>query len=317
MSITKKFSLLWAAATAVSLTACVVKDDGPGAKIDRSIPTNDQVAIKLPQGGNRTVGQLADFYVQTRNITTMFNGGSAWVLILIHTIVQYPVTSADANTYTWGPFDDGALASAEYKLDVTDNGNESYTWALSGRSKLDANAQFEMIIEGLADSSAGEAQGNGEFTIDFDAGKRVNPVDANPNDRGTVGVHYDLAARHLDLHIDSTTDAGAPVKGDYVYQEAADGSGEMGFGAQGDFGGGPALEAVLIHSRWLATGSGRADVAMDGGDTQTKVLASECWDTQFKRSFFAVLAGDPNGVFGAAEGNEASCAYSDAQMPGQ
>jgi hypothetical protein len=47
------------------------------------------------------------------------------------------------------------------------------------------------------------------------------------------------------------------------------------------------------------------------------VLASECWDGQFKRSFFAVLAGDNSGVFGAAEGSESSCAFSDADMPEQ
>jgi hypothetical protein len=310
MSITKKFLVT---AAALSLTACVRNDD-PSSKIDRAIPTSDQVSIKLPVSGNRTVGELAEFYVATRNITTTFNGGSAWVLILIHTIVQFPPTTVDANHYTWGPFSD-ALDPAEYKLDVIDNGNENYTWALSGRSKTQAGAGFEDVISGLADSAAGEDLGNGTFLIDFEAGRRVNPIDADPDARGQVAVHYDLAARQLDLHIMSTSEVGAPVEADYVYVEAEDGSGEMAFGVQGDMGGGPALEAALIHSRWLVSGEGRADVAMDGGDTQAKVLASECWDGSFRRSYFAVLAGDPNGAFGATEGAESSCVFDDAQMP--
>jgi len=315
MSITKKFLV---AATALSLSACLVKQDEPPAGIARAIPTADQVSIKLPTGTNRQIGQLAEFYVTTRGITQTFNGGTAWVLVLIHTIVQFPVTSVDGNVYTWGPGSD-ALDPADYRLDVTDNGDDTYAWALSGRSKTEANAQFEVVIDGFADSSAGEHLGNGNFTIDFDAGKRVNPIDADPSARGQVSVNYDLAAHHLDLHIMSTDDNGSPVVADYAYDETADGGGSMLFGVTGDMGGGPAAEQALIHSRWLSTGDGRADAALKGGDTEgpAGVLASECWDNQFKREFFAVLAGDSTGAFGASEGSEASCAFSDASMPNQ
>jgi hypothetical protein len=314
MSITKKFLV---AAAAISLTACVAKDEPPTA-IQKAIPRADQVSIKLPVNNERAIGQLAEFYVATRGITTTFNGSSAWVLVLIHTIVQFPVTTVDGDTYTWGPFSD-ALDPAEYQLVVTDNGDETYAWALSGRSKLDASAAFEEVISGLADSSPGENLGNGVFKIDFEAGRRINPIDADPEARGTVEVAYDLAARELALHIDSTDDNGLAVEADYAYAEGTDGSGAMVFGIQGDMGGGPELEAALIHSRWQATGDGRADVALKGGNTENPagVLASECWDGSFKRSFFAVLAGDSTGAFGAAEGSESSCAFSDASMPEQ
>lgn len=315
MSITKKFLV---AAAAVSLTACVARNDEPNQAIQRAIPTADQVSIKLPVNNERAIGQLAEFYVATRGITLTFNGGSAWVLVLIHTIVQFPATTIDGDTYTWGPFSD-ALDPAEYKLVVTDHGDETYTWALSGRSKLEAASDFEEVISGLADSSAGERQGNGTFKIDFDAGRRVNPIDADPEARGQVEVAYDLAAKQLALHIDSTDDNGNPVEANYAYEEKDDGSGAMVFGIEGDMGGGAELESALIHSRWLATGDGRADVALSGGNTENPagVLASECWNGQFRRSFFAVLAGDSTGAFGASEGDENSCVYSDVQMPEQ
>jgi hypothetical protein len=315
MSITKQF-LVAAAAISLTATACVQKDEPPAA-IARAIPTPDQVKIKLPDNGNRTIGDLAEFYVSTRNITRTLNGASAWVLILIHTIVQFPVTTVEDNVYTWGPFSD-ALDPAEYKLTVIDNGDNTYAYALAGRNKIDGT-DFEDVITGLADTNAGEDLGNGLFKLDFEAGRRVNPIDADPDARGTVEVVYDLADKAQVMHIQSTDDNGAPIEANYAYNEADDGGGEMVFGLEGDMGGGPEAEAVLIHSRWLGGGDGRADVAIKGGNTENPagVLASECWGSTFKRSFFAVLAGDSTGAFGAAEGDEASCAFADAKMPEQ
>lgn len=312
MTITRKFLV---ATAAISLTACVQQDEPPDA-IKRAIPTAEQVSIKLPTGSAREIGQLADWYVATRQITTAFNGGSAWVLVLIHTIVQFPVTSVDGDTYTWGPFGD-ALDPAEYKLDVRDVGDGTYEWELSGRSRTEPTAEFEVIISGLSDPRAGELQGNGKFLIDFDAGRRVNPIDADPEARGQVEVRYDLAARHLDLDITSTDDNGEPVLATYEYNEGADRSGDMLFELDGDFGGGAGVEHAVVRSRWLASGDGRADIALLGGDTENPagVLASECWDNFFKREFFGVLAGDSTGAFGAAEGSEADCAFAEADLP--
>jgi hypothetical protein len=306
---------LLVATAAMSLTACVKQDDPPDA-IRRAIPTADQVSIKLPTGGNREIGQLAEWYVATRAITTTFNGGTAWVLVLIHTIVQFPVTSVDGDTYTWGPFG-GALDPAEYKLDVRDVGDGTYEWRLSGRSRTQPGAEFEVIIAGASDPRAGELAGAGSFSIDFDAGRRVHPIDADPEARGQIDVRYDLAARHLELDITTTDAGGQPVLATYEYNEGADRSGDMVFELDGDMGGGPEIEHAVVRSRWLASGEGRADLALIGGDAANPggVLASECWNSFFRREYFAVLAGDSSGAFGASEGSEASCAFADADLP--
>ena len=295
-----KNSLL-AAATCLSLVACVKQDEAP-SDLKTALPTSDQVKINLPEGANRTVGQLADYYVITRNVTRDFNGGSAWVLILLHTIVQYPVTSTHDNVYTWGPWS-GALDPAEYRLDVTDNGDGTYDYDLSGRSKTQAGAQFETVITGHADPRPGELKGNGVFNVDFDAGRRVNPVDAGTA-RGEVTVTYDLAQRHLDLDIVSVDDNGKPVTAQYAYDEGADRSGRMSFSAKGDAGGGAQLESFQIMSKWAATGAGRSDASATGGDIQASITVNltECWDTSFKRTFYM-----DSQNFAPAEGNAASC----------
>src|SRR5690349_16516902 len=66
------------------LGACVKQDDPPQA-VARAIPTAEQVQIKLPANG-RAIGDLANYYVVTRDVTRTLNGGTAWVLILLHAI---------------------------------------------------------------------------------------------------------------------------------------------------------------------------------------------------------------------------------------
>jgi len=304
---------LLATTCALSLVACVKQDDAKD--IDRALPTSDQISIKLPDSTARSlnqnaVGQLADWYVATRDVTRMFNGGSAWVLVLIHTIVKFPVTTVNGDTFTWGPWSQ-ALDPAEYKLDVKAVGDGTYTYQLSGRSKTTANAQFEVVIDGTSDPRAGDLAGNGEFLIDFDASRRVNPVDGG-DARGTVNVNYDLAKHHLDLTVTSTDAAGKPVTADYAYNEATDGGGDMVFDVNGDVGGGTKLEALTLRSRWLGNGSGRADARISSGDLgPIQATASECWDTTFKRVFFTADVA----MFGTTEGAQTACAFATADLP--
>jgi len=305
------FKRFLAATCALSLVACVKQDDGAvdSQDVDRALPTADQVSIKLPEDTARSVGQLATWYVATRAVTRTFNGGSAWVLVLIHAIVKFPVTTIKDSTLTWGPWSD-ALSPAEYKLDVRVVGDGTYAYTLSGRSKTVVGAPFEAVVDGTADPRAGELAGRGEFLIDFDAGKRINPIDAG-DAKGSVDVSYDLAQRHLALTLMSTDDAGQAVAADYAYNEATDGSGDMVFDVGTNAGGGAQLERVTLRSRWLATGAGRADARLAGGDLgTTEATASECWDTMFKRVFYTDSVN-----FAATEGAPTGCAFATADLP--
>lgn len=304
---------LLATTAALSLVACVQQDDSP-KDIDRALPTADQVSIKLPDQAAKSfnqdaVGQLANWYVATRDVTRMFNGGVGWVLVLVHTIVKFPATTVKGDTFTWGPWSQ-ALDPAEYKLDVRAVGDGTYAYKLSGRSKTKTNAQFEVVIDGKADPRAGDEKGSGELLIDFDAGKRVNPIDGG-DAKGSVNARYNLAQHHLDLTIMSTDALGQPVLADYAYNQAADGGGDMVFDVNGNVGGGAKLETLTLRSRWLGNGSGRADARFGGGDLGGfQATASECWDLMFKRVFYTDSVN-----FAATEGAQASCAFATADLP--
>ena len=303
------FKTALAATAFVSLiaTGCVKQDDPP-SEIAKAIPTADQVSIKLPAQA-RTLGAVADYYKVTRDVTRGLNGGSAWVLILIHTIVQYPVTSINGNVYTWGPWS-GTLDPAEYKLDVTANTDGTFDYALSGRSKTMAGSQFEQIIDGHADPTPGELQGNGDFAIDFDASRRVNPIDSG-DAKGMVLVNYDLAARHLDMHATAPDANGNPASFDYAYNETLDHGGDMVFNANADIGGTTAAENLVIRSRWQSDGQGRGDARISGGDLgAVTAQASECWNTLFARVFYT-----DNVNWQPTEGSVSACAYGTSDLP--
>ncbi|MEZ4366275.1 MAG: hypothetical protein R2939_08290 [Kofleriaceae bacterium] len=298
---------------ALSLAGCVEQKPDT-SDIARAIPTATQVQINLPgQAMARTLGELAPWYVATRGVTRTFNTGTAWVLVLVHTIVQFPVTSVDGDVYTWGPWDDGPLAPARYRLDVTALADGSYDWALLGQSKSVAGAEFEAVIAGNAVPGATEATGHGSFTLDFDAAERVNPVDNDGN--GTIAVDYDLLARTLAMSISAIEDRDGvptPVDAEYAYAEDGAGGGDMVFTVHEDTDDvGPAAEDATLRSRWQADGAGRADLRLANGDLAAlQITASECWDTSFGRTYY-----QDSQEWLPTEGVETSCVFATADLP--
>jgi hypothetical protein len=304
---------LTAAALSCSLIACVARDDRH--EVSKAIPTAEQVRIGLPTDDRSgVIGETSPWYTATRNVTLTFNGGTAWVLVVVHAIVQFPATSTDGDTATWGPWDDGPLAPATYRLDVTALADGTYDWALAGKSKSNPAAEFEVIIDGHAEPDAVLGQGQGTFAIDFDAAERVNPVD---NDgRGTIAVDYDLAARTLAMSISTIEDRDGvptPVDAEYAYAETEDGGGNMTFSIHGDAEDdeGELAEDAVLRSRWLPTGAGRADLRISGGDLgDLEVTGSDCWSTTFARTYYADSV-----EWAPTEGDPSTCVFADQDLP--
>jgi hypothetical protein len=308
-------TFLAAATAALTLAAGCVQQENEAPGVAEAIPTAEQIQIHLPDGPQQqALGQIADFYVLTRGVTRSLNAGAAWVLILVHLIVEQEPTSIDGNVYTWGPWDGNALDPARYRLVVTANADGTYDWTLDGQNKA-AAGPYLTVIDGHAvpDEDPGEApyRGSGDFYIDFAAGEQVNPIDNTP-DTGNVLVTYDLAARVVTMHAEGVDALNNPASFDYFYDENDDGSGDFQFALEGDVqNDGSASEEALIRSRWLSTGAGRSDAMVSSGDLgDLSVAATECWDTRYLRVYYT-----DSGNWQPTEGNAADCAYADAAMP--
>jgi hypothetical protein len=296
-------------------TACMQpQDDGADHPVRRALPTAAEVRIELPEAeasARRTVvGQIADYYVLTRNTTRELNGVTAWVLLVVHTIVQFPATSVDGDVAVWGPWSD-ALDPAEYRLTVTSLDDGTFDWQLDGRSKTEVDATFLTVIAGHAAPSDPIGHGQGTFAIDFAAAEAVNPID-NDVEQGTADFAYDLREQdglraQVTIHGEGFDDADTPASFDYAYRRALDGGGDFGFAVDADLAPGEGREEALIVSRWQPDGAGRADASLSGGDLEGEATAVECWDTTFRRVYYADSVG-----FVAAEGTADACAYADA-----
>ncbi len=301
-------SLIAAAVLGTSLVGCIQPDNGPHA-VARALPRADDVKITLPESAASSafaVGDVADWYVATRGVTATLNGGTAYVLILVHTIVLFPPTKVEGDTYTWGPHHD-ALDPAEWRLTVTELADGTYDWKLDGHSLTEPNMPFETLVGGNANGD-----GTGDFTLDFDAAERVNPIENDGT--GVIAVNYDVPRRQLDMTVDSTEDVNGeltPVHFDYAYAEGSDGSGDMVFSMFADSDDpGTAKEEATLRSRWLSTGAGRADIRLRNGDLDVEVTASECWNTMFRRTYYADSA-----QWLPTEGSVADCAFAQSDLP--
>jgi hypothetical protein len=296
----------------VAVSGC--KPQGNVEEIRQSLPTASAVQVKVP-GGGRALGETATFYSFTRGVSVDLNGGAAWTLILVRTIVSFPVTSIDGDTYIWGPWHD-ALSPSEYRLTVVQTAAGDYDWSLEGRRVADgAGAPFESVIAGTA-TPGQPLRGSGAFTIDFDTAEKLDP--AGNDGQGVIDVSYDLERDPAEIVMDFTHDALneqgvlAEVTAHYEYREARDGSGDFVFAIHSDLDeNGSAWEQAEVRSRWLATGAGRSDVHISSGDLGGQVLeGSECWDTSFARVFWTdSLNWNPT------EGDASACAFAQAAMP--
>jgi hypothetical protein len=306
----KRLSTL--ALSATLATACVQKGDGDGVQAARdALPTSSSLSISVPgqaSKGQEKVGDVALSYLLTRTVAGVLNGSSALVLGLAKAISDYPVTSVEGDTYIWGPWSE-ALKPGQYRMTARLTSAGDYAWTIEGRTK-GTTVPFAAIVTGLA-SPGQPHRGSGSFTFDCDVAHAIDPY-GGCDDGGQVSVSYDLEHSPASIAIDAQHLAPMPDGSQaeqtfhYEYSEAIDGSGALSFTSFGDTDDpGPAWETTTYMSRWKATGAGRTDLSISGGDLgAATVTAEECWNTSYQRTYFEISAG-----WVPTEGSPASCGF--------
>jgi hypothetical protein len=321
---------------AMALPACGLKNGDDGFR--EGVPTSDSVSLKVPSGqvsassrltgvdgvvGTQSalLGQKADLYVTTRNVTDIVNGGTVAVLTLVHTIVEFPPTSVGADMAVWGPYSEPLKANA-WRLTVTRTAPHGYDYVLAAKPKLSADSAFISILTGHHNAVVGahnqtiEGLGDGTFTLDWDAAQTLPDHDNNVGkadftyarpsltDTGTIGVVFTGIKDAVNSEI---------YNANYLWSATPGNGGDFEYAAHRDALPGPgptgtAKELFTIHSRWLETGAGRSDVQITGGDAPTPApTVNECWDISFN-SAYKNTSYDPTQSWG----QESSCVFTPA-----
>ncbi|HET6150622.1 MAG TPA: hypothetical protein VFH68_23990, partial [Polyangia bacterium] len=260
-------------------------------------------------------------YQTTRNVTVVINGGTLAVLTLVHTIVEFPPTSVSNDSAVWGPHSE-PLSRNAWRLTVTRVAPHSFDYVLAAKPKLADDSAFIGILSGHHNTVNGphgraiEGLGDGTFTVDWDAAQTLPEHDkivgkadftyarASFTDTATIGVAFTGIKDESNAEI---------YNANYLYAATPGAGGDFHYAAHRDALPGPgptgtAQELFTMHSRWLETGAGRADVQVSGGDSPVpSPIVNECWDAAFS-STFKNTSYDPAQTWG----QESTCVFTSA-----
>lgn len=296
-------------ALVASLAACSLPD---GASDYARVLPDERVKVNLPVDTARDAGEWSPYYVFTATVTRNVNALIGGVLLLVDTVTDYPATWSDTeeNTAVWGPYAQ-ALDPAETILWVHyEEADDTYQWGFSQRPRGETSEEaWVVVIAGHVDAGATPEASSGWFVADFDAAGALDP---RITARGTFGTEYAISPEGVaaTAGFDGFTDGGQALDAWYVYEQTHGGPGAMDLAFVQDVHATPAAEEVLLRSRWEASGEGRSDGYVTGGDLGALVAtASECWDTSFEAVFHEDnFSGQP------ASGDEALCAFGEPEF---
>lgn len=304
-------------ASFLALTACT--DVGPDSADDmlELVPTEDKVTINLPVAEAsptaKSATDFAEYYSVTRGVTEHVNGLITWTLGTVSYVTStYPPTWSDDATReaVWGPWSDSGLDPVETGVWVREEDDGSHTWAVffvprGGNVETDAVP----VITGIVDAGSTAEEATGLFYIDFTTAGEMDPAILA---LGGFYVEYAYDPAGVDAVAGYEAfgeNNDSPVDALYAYSEDYEGAGYMDLAWLEEISGSGSEELLTMRTRWEATGDGRSDATVSGGDLgDTVVYASECWGNDFQTSFWTDTIGYREGV-----GAESDCAFSEAE----
>lgn len=288
---------------------------GPGQEGSGSSTLGAAAEAGLLADGAAPAQARAEWYRFTRNIRNGVNAVTASVLGSVWFVVHTKPTTVGDDFAEWGPYTD-ALEPVTWRLRVERVAAHEYEYRLDGRPRgSNAESDFVSVLDGKGYGRADARHGDGTFTIDLDAARRLDPDSGNPDDSGTVTITHDLppgAHRKLGALPREITAELDPAGETHLTIESKaheDGSGELEVSGLADLSdeNNTQLEQIAILSRFREDGAGRADVVFAEGDVPASVgsvTVTECWGSDFSRVYYAdSVESSPT------EGDPSACVY--------
>ena len=319
-------SLLVSFAAAASIMGCVPAGEGEVDQFRNGVPRADTVTMRLPGGASSgqaltvesqsqaLLGETAEWYQTTRNVTVGVNGGALAVGALVNLILKYPPTSLVPDEAVWGPWED-PLDPVAWKVTITRVAPHMYQYKFDGRPRTDPTAAFVTVLSGTHSPALNQSGreierfGSGSFTLDWDARATLpQPPDDNV---GSVDYTYEHASAADTVSINAQfhqvkddKQPGNRIDANYAFAQEPRGPGSMDFvfisPATATQEGGRGV----VRSRWLFSGAGRSDVQIKTSAGIPFASLSECWD----QNYTSVYKQD-SWPGGDSWGAEASCAF--------
>jgi len=274
--------ILGLAATALLATAC-------GPDFQSGVPTKEMVQLQIP--GSSAQGLQSSEVGMAKNAFSG-QGNTSDAYVLTRSATDNDPTTQTADSATWGPYTD-SLSLNTWKLTVTHQGGQSYSYALQGKAKDAPDTAFVTVLSGTH-VAVSRKVGHGEFLLDWDAAATLPEHDNNIGSAlvgyGNVGKDHAVGvlARFEGVR---DQDTGERVNASYAFAAVPGVGGAFEFGVRKNVNpqDGATLENFTIKSRWMASGAGRSDAQVSGGDLGAgQATFNECWSTSFASTYLAV-----------------------------
>ncbi|MFH1463309.1 MAG: hypothetical protein ABIO70_02880 [Pseudomonadota bacterium] len=293
----------------VALPACFVQSSLVEVLPDERV----QVNLPLASGLAKDDDDWATLYLFTAATTEDINRLVGTVLLWVDTITHdYRPSYVDSSesSATWGPWATALDPVQTLLWVVRDPDTDVTTWGFDQWPRDTERDAACSVVLGEVDPGATREVSTGRFSIDFDT---IHALDPTEEATGQFGVDYDIGEDGVRGTATFTAFGPDGIDADYAYEQTFDGEGVMDLAVVSDLnpGGGAGLdETWRVHSRWLASGAGRADVRATGGDLgATEASVSECWDSSFARVYYT------DSLSGTEDGDPESCVYAEAEYP--
>jgi len=256
-----------------------------------AVPSSSQLAVVLPAAA--TTVMQAELAEDTHNGISNVNALLDDVLGLVDAIRAYEPTSRTSDSRTWGPFADSKHPGWQWKLVVNrETDGTMFNYDLDVQNTKAATPAWVVFLKGTFDLAGGIKQGNGMVKADFAAvAAAAFPLDPNAMPLKTLFISYQNFQTPgspvvVTLLVERT--APDPTNGvtsvTFTYEILADGSGEIAFTLVGNVIPGTAIETLALNAQWLATGAGKATLAVVSGDG-AGLTQTECWDATFAMTY--------------------------------
>jgi len=294
---------------ALALSAC----GGLETDFRNASPSKQGIQIQVPPKGQALessdvstqqqalLNAPSFWYGTTVVVTKAVNGWTWFWLAFLDSIVDLPPTTVDATHAVWGP-GGGPLDQQVYRFTVTKVG-AAYDYTFEAKDKHLDDSAWVTVISGTHTPGGAMYQGEGTFTIDFDAAQKL------PNHDASVGKAVFTYGRkaNLDVNVrltcENCRDGNKTATSYYAFAQAYQADGLFQFqyvNAQN--------ESFAVESRWHQDGSGRSDVDSLNADGSVAGTINECWGTTFLSTYYKE-SWNPFSTYG----DPASCTFSDAQ----
>jgi hypothetical protein len=297
----------------------------PAAEYRAALPSKDTVMVDVPEqattkGGLGTsrsalVGEKSDFYSQTYHASRDLNALGAAVVGIVEAIADHPPTKVGEDFAIWGPFsDNNGPNELMMTVERKDAAGSRYDWRIEARHESDVD--FAILAAGTFEPN-GEDFGRGWFHLDFDA---IGALDPTEDGRGRVAYAFEKTRKDVSvrLHFRGPNEQGDRIEAGYAFGEDARGNGFFAFAFPGDIHEEEKelskAEDIVILTRWITTGAGRADVVARNGDLGAGFAhGTQCWDERFVSRYEVI---EIDGTFAAKDGDAAACVL-DEDLPGE